>query len=72
MASLGREPIDPDRIVAEGGTIYDATQRLVKQYPDEEHPDGLPARIEFHMPATSPWFELEVAGQRFRQSVVPS
>jgi hypothetical protein len=31
--------------------------------------DGLPARVRFSMPADSKWFELEVMGQKIRQSV---
>ena len=33
--------------------------------------DGLPARVTFAMPASSPFFVLEIGGKRIKQSVVP-
>ncbi|MGL6076682.1 MAG: vWA domain-containing protein [Fimbriiglobus sp.] len=59
------EVVSESTIVAPTGRIFDATGESVKQFAD-----GLPARVTFRMPATSTFFELEVAGQRIRQSVV--
>ena len=56
------EVVTDSQIVASTGAIYDAAGRKVKAYTD-----GLPAKIEFVVPAGSDHFELEVAGRRIRQ-----
>lgn len=58
------EVIRNTQIVAGPGTIYDADGNILKSYPG-----GLPATVIFSMPITSPWFELELADQRIRQTV---
>lgn len=64
LVEIFAEVVDENQIVAETGRILDASGSVIKQYND-----GLPARISFNMPANSPYFELEVNGQRIRQDV---
>ena len=47
--------------------IYDDQNTIIKQFTD-----GLPGRVSFLMRDSSSFFELEVAGQRIRQSLMPS
>lgn len=65
LVEIFAEVVDENQIVASSARIYDASGRLVKNFPD-----GLPCKVAFAMPATSAWFELEVGGERVRQSVV--
>jgi len=67
LVEIFAEVVDENQIVAPTAKLYDAFGRVVKQFSD-----GLPAKVSFRMPATSPWFELEVAGVRIRQSVIES
>jgi hypothetical protein len=60
------ELVDENTILAPTAAVYDASGNVVHQFSD-----GLPARASFTLPASSPYFELEVAGERIRQSVVP-
>ena len=48
-------------------TIYDDQGGVVKKFAD-----GLPASVQFSMPVSSKFFELEVGSQRIRQAVVES
>ena len=56
-------------MVASTAAIYDDENTVVKQFTD-----GLPGRVSFLMRDSSLFFELEVAGQRIRQSLraIPS
>jgi hypothetical protein len=65
LVEIFAEVVDESQIVAPSAFIYDATGRVVKTFAD-----GLPARASFTMPASSPWFELEVGGERIRQQVL--
>jgi hypothetical protein len=65
VTEIFAELVTENQVIAPTGRILDASGQAVKTYTD-----GLPAKISFTMPATSEWFELEVAGQRIRQSVV--
>lgn len=65
VVEIFAEVVDENAIVAPTAKIYDATGKVVKHFRD-----GLPAKAAFAMPATSPYFELEVGGQRVKQSVV--
>ncbi len=58
------EVVRDSQIVAAQGTVYDAQGQKVKSYPR-----GLPNRIGFTLPASSPWFELEIPNQRIRQNI---
>jgi hypothetical protein len=64
MLKIFAEIIRDTRIVGLNGTIYDASGKSLRSYPD-----GLPSRLVFSMPVTSPWFELEIADQHIRQIV---
>ncbi|QDU93859.1 vWA domain-containing protein [Lignipirellula cremea] len=59
------ELVGENRIVAPTATVYDSTGAEVKRFSD-----GLPAQGSFSMPADSDFFELEVGGQRIKQTVV--
>ncbi|NJK35189.1 MAG: hypothetical protein HC919_09645 [Oscillatoriales cyanobacterium SM2_2_1] len=58
------EIVSPREVVAETARVWDANGNCVQDFPC-----GLPPKLEFTLPRTSPWFELEVAGQRLRQWV---
>ncbi|MBY0522678.1 MAG: hypothetical protein K2R98_04745 [Gemmataceae bacterium] len=64
LTEIFAEVVDENQIIAPTARIFDATGRLVKHFTD-----GLSAKVAFEMPAASAWFELEVGGQRVRQSV---
>jgi hypothetical protein len=65
LIEIFAEVVSENQIVAPTARIFDANGQVVKNYPD-----GLPAKVSFSMPSASPWFELEVAGKRIRQSIV--
>lgn len=65
VVEIFAEVVDENQIVAPTAKLFDASGKLVKTFAD-----GLPAKVEFTMPATSDCFELEVGGERIRQSVV--
>ncbi len=67
LVQIFAEVVSENQIVAPTGSIYDSAGYLVKKYTD-----GLPAKVSISLPATSEWFELEVYGQRIRQTVVTS
>ena len=64
LSQIFAELVNENQIIAESGDIYDDRGNCVKSYPQ-----GLPAKVDFVMPNDSKWFELEVGGQRIRQSV---
>lgn len=66
LVEIFAEVVNEHQIVAPTARILDATGKLVKHFAD-----GLPAKVAFSMPASSQFFELEVSGQRIRQTVVP-
>ncbi|MCC9608607.1 VWA domain-containing protein [Blastopirellula sp. JC732] len=59
------ELVGENRIVAPTATVFDSDGNEVKRFSD-----GLPARGSFSMGAASEYFELEVGGQRIKQTVV--
>ncbi|MEI6329984.1 MAG: OmpA family protein [Pseudanabaena sp. ELA645] len=65
LSQIFAELVNENQIIAENASIYDDHGDCVKSYPQ-----GLPAKVDFVMPNDSKWFELEVGGQRIRQSVV--
>jgi hypothetical protein len=62
LSEIMVELADENRIVAPTATVYDASGAVVAKFAD-----GLPARAEFSMSASSPYFELEAGGRRIRQ-----
>ncbi len=65
MKEIFAELADANKIVADTARIYDEQGNVVHNCAD-----GLHAKETFTMPASSRFFELEVAGRRIRQSVV--
>ncbi|NET54147.1 MAG: VWA domain-containing protein, partial [Merismopedia sp. SIO2A8] len=65
LVEIFAEVVDENQIVAPTGTIYDSAGNRIKQYTD-----GLPAKVSLSLPASCQWFELEVYGQRIRQTVI--
>jgi hypothetical protein len=61
------EVVDKHARVADNGKVLDAHGRVVKNYSDT----GLPALLEFDLPAGSSHFTLEVNGKRIRQGLAP-
>jgi hypothetical protein len=65
VTEIFAELVDESVIVAPVATIYDDRSNVVQRFTD-----GLPARVQFSVPQTCEFFELEVAGQdRIRQSL---
>jgi hypothetical protein len=63
LQEIFAEVVDRNARVADNGRIFDAQGRVVKDYSDT----GLPAFLEFEMPAGSEYFMLEVNGTRVHQ-----
>jgi hypothetical protein len=59
------EVVEKNARVADNGKILDAHDRVVKNYSDT----GLPALLEFDLPAGSSHFTLEVNGKKIRQDL---
>lgn len=64
LVEIFAEVVSENQMIAPKGTIYDATGKIVKKYTD-----GVPAKIDFSLPANSPWFELEIGGRKIRQEI---
>jgi hypothetical protein len=64
MAELVAVLVDETMTVAAGGTITDEQGKILKTYEGR-----LPAVLEFDVPATCKAFTLEVAGQKFTQTI---
>jgi hypothetical protein len=64
IAELVAVLVDETMTVAAGGTIYDDKGKVLKTYEGR-----LPAVLEFDVPPTCKAFTLEVAGQRFTQTI---
>lgn len=65
ITEIFAELVTDTMMVAPQGVIYAENDQAVARFTD-----GLPARVTFRMPATSHYFELEVAGQnRIRQTL---
>jgi hypothetical protein len=65
LVEIFAEVVSENQMVAPTGRLLDATGNVLKTFSD-----GVPAKIKFNMPVASNAFELEVAGQRIRQTVV--
>jgi hypothetical protein len=63
LQEIFAEVVDRNARVADNGRILDAQARVVKDYSDA----GLPAFLEFEMPAGSEYFTLDVNGTRVHQ-----
>jgi hypothetical protein len=65
LQEIFAEVVSKNARVSDRGKIRDAQDHVVKDYSDT----GVPAFLEFELPADSPYFVLEVEGQRIRQDV---
>jgi hypothetical protein len=65
LQEIFAEVVDKHTRVADHGRILDPQGRVVRDYADT----GLPAFLEFEVPAGSDYFTLEVQGQRIHQAL---
>ena len=65
LQEIFAEVVDKNARVADQGRILDPQGRVIKNYSDT----GLPAFLEFEMPAAAAYFTLEVAGNRIHQGL---
>jgi hypothetical protein len=65
LQEIFAEVVEKNARVSDHGRILDPTGRVVKDYSDS----GLPAFLEFEMPAGADYFTLDVNGQRINQSL---
>ena len=65
LQEIFAEVVDKNSRVSDNGRILDPNGRVVKDYSDS----GLPAFLEFEMPAGADYFTLDVNGQRINQSL---
>jgi hypothetical protein len=65
LQEIFAEVVDQHARVADNGRILDPQGRVVKNYGDT----GLPAYLEFEMPADAAYFTLEVNGSRIHQGL---
>jgi hypothetical protein len=63
LLDIFAEVVDKHARVSDNGRILDPQGRVVKNYSDA----GLPAYLDFELPAGSAYFELDVEGKRIRQ-----
>jgi hypothetical protein len=62
LAEIFAEVVDKNARVAEKGRVLDPTGKVAKDYPT-----GVPAYLEFELPAGAEYFVLEAAGHRIIQ-----
>jgi hypothetical protein len=65
LEEIFAEVVDRNARVADNGRVLDPQGRVVKDYSDT----GLPAYLEFVMPAGADYFTLEVSGSRIHQGL---
>jgi hypothetical protein len=65
LQEIFAEVVDKNARVSDHGRILDPNGRVVKDYSDT----GLPAFLEFEMPAGSSYFTLDVNGQQINQAL---
>jgi hypothetical protein len=65
LQEIFAEVVDRNMRIADNGRILDAQGRVVKDYRE----GGLPALLEFELPADSDYFTLEVNGTRVEQAL---
>jgi hypothetical protein len=65
LVEIFAEVVSENQIVAPTGTIYDSSGNIARSFSD-----GVPAKITLTLPPDAQWFELEVFGQRIRQTVI--
>ena len=65
LQEMFAEVVDKNARVSESGKILGPGERVIKNYSDT----GVPALLEFELPAGSSYFVLEVEGQRIHQDL---
>ena len=65
LQEIFAEVVDKNARVADKGKIFDSQDHVVKNYSDT----GLPALLDFTLPAGSSFFVLEVEGKRIQQQL---
>jgi hypothetical protein len=65
LQEIFAEVVSKNARVSDTGKVLDAQGRVVKNYSDT----GVPAFLEFELPAGSPYFVLDVEGQQIRQEL---
>jgi hypothetical protein len=65
LQEIFAEVVDTNARIADNGKIIDPQGRVVKNYSDT----GLPAKLDFELPAGSAYFILEVEGKQIRQDL---
>src|SRR5947209_1853699 len=65
LQEIFAEVVSKNARISDTGKILDAQDRVVKNYSDT----GVPAFLEFELPAGSPFFVLDVEGQRIKQEL---
>src|SRR5205085_8123042 len=65
LQEIFAEVVSKNARISDTGKILDANERVVKNYSDT----GVPAFLEFELPAGSPFFVLDVEGQRIKQEL---
>ena len=65
LQQIFAEVVDKNARIADSGKVLDSQGRVVKNYSDT----GLPAKLEFELPAGSTHFVLDVAGNQIRQEL---
>lgn len=65
LQEIFAEVVDKNARIADNGKILDPQDKVVKNYSDT----GLPALLEFELPAGATHFTLEVEGKRIRQNL---
>ena len=65
LQEIFAEVVESNARVADNGKILDSQGRVVKNYSDT----GLPAKLDFELPAGSAYFILDVEGKQIRQDL---
>jgi hypothetical protein len=65
LQEMFAEVVDKNARVSETGKILGTSDKVIKNYSDT----GVPALLEFELPAGSTYFVLEIEGQRIRQDL---
>jgi hypothetical protein len=65
LQEIFAEVVSKNARVADRGKVFDAQDRVAKDYSDT----GLPAFLTFELPAGSSHFTLDVEGQRIQQDL---
>lgn len=65
LVEIFAEVVDENVTVAPSGIVYDSHGQVAARFTD-----GLPAVVSLRLPVDAEWFELEVGGNRIRQTLL--